>query len=84
MLAEKGKRSILPIASRVTFAFYSSWKFEFLLFVSCSHHTNLLLFLALRNVYSTLHKDCTIAHTQRGSCMLWPDMATSGSCSDAG
>ena len=56
----------------------------FLLFVSCSHHTNLLLFLALRNVYSTLHKDCTIAHTQRGSCMLWPDMATTSPCSNAG
>ena len=50
MFAEKGKRSILPIASRITFAFYSSWKFEFLLFVSRSHHTNLLLFLALRNI----------------------------------
>ena len=54
MLAEKRERSILPIASRVTFAFYSSWTFEFLLFVSRSHHTNLLLFLALRNVYSTI------------------------------
>ena len=63
VLAEKGKRSILPIASRVTFAFYSSWKFEFLLFVSRSHHTNLLLFLALRNMYSTWHKDYTITYT---------------------
>ena len=58
MLAEKRERSILPIASRVTFAFYSSWTCEFLLFLSRSHHTNLLIFLALRNVYSTLH-NCT-------------------------
>ena len=29
VLAEKGKRSILPIASKITFAFYSSWKFDF-------------------------------------------------------
>ena len=58
MLAEKGKKNILPIASKITFVFYSSWKFEFLLLVSCSHHTNLLVFLALHYVYSTLHKDC--------------------------
>ena len=87
VLAEKRKRSILPIASRVTFAFYSSWTFEFLLFVSRSHHINLLLFLALRNVYCVLHLTQRLhnhIHSARGSCVLWPDMATTSPCSNAG
>ena len=70
MLAEKGKKSILPIASRViTFAFFSSWKFEFLLFVSSSHHTNLIVFLALHYVYPH-HTRTAYTHSQRGPCMF--------------